>query len=327
MNSTKNISKPSYENELKNIINLIQKDYAFLNITAENIYEIYLGGGVSKDTISLNNRKLENKIRHLMSEFINQNISKDVFIFLLCEKLNNELKPTNNPLDMLENIFKFLTKINYELTIEQTEYLLENVSLVEKAIKALVKKYMAIINRGEMDLISETPLILSLLEIYCDKFDIETTPSEITLTREEKQSLEATAIYLKDINLPLLSRGDELKYAEKNQNGDLKARELLIERNLKLVVSIAKRYLGRGLDFLDLIQEGNLGLITAIDKFNPTRGYKLSTCATWWIRQGITRAIADKGRTIRLPVHIYEKYSKYLMTITKLQKELGKNQA
>lgn len=318
---TNNISPELSSKEISKIIEDIKKDYAFLNLSIEDLIGICNRGGVSKNSI-LDTKKLENKIRIIIKEYISQNISEDIFDYLLCEKLNIELKLTKNPLDMLEKVCNFLKRIGYDLKVEQIKNILVNVPIVNKAIKTLVNKYIEIINNGEMDRISEIPLILMFLEVYCDEHDIKTIPDEISLTTKESRSLEATRIYLRDINLPLLSKSDELEYAIRNKNGDLKAREILIERNLKLVVSIAKRYLGRGLDFLDLIQEGNIGLITAIEKYEPNKGYKLSTYATWWIRQGITRSIADKGRTIRVPVHIYEKQKKYFMTRNKLEKEL-----
>ncbi len=307
---------------LRKIIEEIENDYTFLNLSAEDLIEI-CNGGVSENN-NLNKDELKNKIRIIIKEYISQNISQDVFDYLLCEKLNNELHYTKNPLDMLEVVDKFLKRIRYTLKLEQIKNILENVPLINKAIKTLVKKYIDIINNGEMDIISEIPLILMLIEIYCDKNDIETIPDKVSLTTKEKRSLEALSLYLRDINLPLLSRNDELKYAIRNKEGDLKARDILIERNLKLAVSIAKRYIGRGLDFLDLIQEGNIGLITAVERYEPDKSYKISTYATWWIRQGITRAIADKGSAIRVPVHVYEKQQKYFTTKSKLEKEMGR---
>ena len=118
-------------------------------------------------------------------------------------------------------------------------------------------------------------------------------------------------IYLKEIGrVPLLSSDEETELAKRIANGDISAKKRLSEANLRLVVSIAKRYLGRGMQFLDLIQEGNLGLIKAVDKFDHTKGFKFSTYATWWIRQAITRAIADQARTIRIPVHMVETINK-----------------
>ncbi len=131
--------------------------------------------------------------------------------------------------------------------------------------------------------------------------------------------------YLKEIgSYPLLSVAEEIELAKKIEKGDSMAKQILAESNLRLVVSIAKRYVGRGLSFLDLIQEGNLGLIKAVDKFDYNKGYKFSTYATWWIRQAITRSIADQSRTIRIPVHMSEVINKTYRVSRNLLQELGR---
>ena len=131
-------------------------------------------------------------------------------------------------------------------------------------------------------------------------------------------------MYLKEIGtVPLLTADEELELAQRKADGDESAKERLIEANLRLVVSIAKRYTGRGMSFLDLVQEGNLGLIKGVEKFDYTKGYKLSTYATWWIRQSVTRALADQARTIRVPVHMVETINKMSKMQRKLTLELG----
>jgi RNA polymerase primary sigma factor len=136
---------------------------------------------------------------------------------------------------------------------------------------------------------------------------------------------DSVRLYLREIGkIPLLTAEEELALAQKVVSGDKRAKDAMAEANMRLVVSIAKRYVGRGLDLLDLIQEGNTGLLRAVEKFDPDRGFKFSTYATWWIRQAITRAIADQARTIRIPVHMVETINKLLRTQRRLTQELNR---
>ena len=155
-----------------------------------------------------------------------------------------------------------------------------------------------------------------------DEVDLE----NIDLSVPEGVSIEdPVRMYLKEIGkVPLLSAEEEIELAKRMENGDQAAKKRLAEANLRLVVSIAKRYVGRGMLFLDLIQEGNLGLIKAVEKFDYTKGYKFSTYATRWIRQAITRAIADQARTIRIPVHMVETINKLIRVSRQLLQELGR---
>ena len=149
---------------------------------------------------------------------------------------------------------------------------------------------------------------------------------KIDLSVPEGVSIEdPVRMYLKEIGkVPLLTADEEVELAQRMEQGDMEAKKKLAEANLRLVVSIAKRYVGRGMLFLDLIQEGNLGLIKAVEKFDYKKGYKFSTYATWWIRQAITRAIADQARTIRIPVHMVETINKFVRVQRQLLQELGR---
>ena len=153
----------------------------------------------------------------------------------------------------------------------------------------------------------------------------ELTDEELLGSNSAKVN-DPVRMYLKEIGVvPLLSNEEEKELAIAVENGDLEAKQRLAEANLRLVVSIAKRYVGRGMQFLDLIQEGNMGLMKAVDKFDYSKGFKFSTYATWWIRQAITRAIADQARTIRIPVHMVETINKLVREQRNLLQELGQD--
>ena len=154
--------------------------------------------------------------------------------------------------------------------------------------------------------------------------EVEMTEDETALSSNVKIN-DSVRMYLKEIRrVPLLSADEEVNLALRIQQGDQEAKQELAEANLRLVVSIAKRYVGRGMQFLDLIQEGNMGLMKAVEKFDHTKGFKFSTYATWWIRQAITRAIADQARTIRIPVHMVETINKLVRIQRQLLQDLGR---
>ena len=180
-----------------------------------------------------------------------------------------------------------------------------------------------IMDQDKDDLVLE-PMEPDALDL-ADEEELSDEDLEITVDNVDAFADDSVRLYLREIGkIPLLSNEEEAELAQKIVKGDKKAKDKMVEANMRLVVSIAKRYSGRGLDFLDLIQEGNTGLLRAVEKFDPEKGFKFSTYATWWIRQAITRAIADQARTIRIPVHMVETINKVLRTTRKLTTELNR---
>jgi RNA polymerase primary sigma factor len=224
---------------------------------------------------------------------------------------------------------------------------------VKKDLVAKAKKAGSIEQRDISTAIADTPENADILDkLYTELADsnIQVTTAGVPLPEDEKVEMsdewtaedgeevivedqhylddiadDSVRLYLREIGkIPLLSAEEELALAKRVVAGDKDAKDKMAEANMRLVVSIAKRYVGRGLDLLDLIQEGNTGLLRAVEKFDPEKGFKFSTYATWWIRQAITRAIADQARTIRIPVHMVETINKLLRTQRRLTQELNR---
>ena len=194
---------------------------------------------------------------------------------------------------------------------------------MDLVLEYLEKQKIDIVN-AEVGVDNAEDLILDNDDIILDDEDEVEIIDDVDVL-EGVSTEDPVRMYLKEIgNVPLLTTEQEVELAKRVEAGDEEAKKQLTEANLRLVVSIAKKYVGRGMPFLDLIQEGNMGLMKAVDKFDYTKGYKFSTYATWWIRQAITRGIADTGRTIRVPVHMVETINKTLRMTRPLLQELGR---
>ncbi len=219
------------------------------------------------------------------------------------------------------------------------EKIMEIIKKAKKDGKITYGELASQLDNSNPDQIEEVFDAFENLGINVLKDDMDEEPNPDDLEEVEEVNLEdidvtnidgvnvddPVRMYLREIGkIPLLTYEEEIELAEKVLNGDEDAKQKLAESNLRLVVSIAKKYVGRGMLFLDLIQEGNMGLIKAVEKFDYTKGYKFSTYATWWIRQAITRAIADQARTIRIPVHMVETINKLIRTSRHLLQQLGR---
>jgi len=235
-------------------------------------------------------------------------------------QVNNEQKAPelrSNPAETKKFIIKELIEMGKKkgvLSFDEINEALADFDLDQRQIEAVYDKMEA----NGVELVEDLEKELEA---------IQNDEKEIDLSIPEGVSVDdPVRMYLKEIGkVPLLTADEEIELAEKMANGDATAKKRLSEANLRLVVSIAKRYVGRGMLFLDLIQEGNLGLIKAVEKFDYTKGFKFSTYATWWIRQAITRAIADQARTIRIPVHMVETINRLMRVSRTLLQDLGRD--
>ena len=244
------------------------------------------------------NEKVQSKVEKTVEHKDKKDVTPE-------EKLNNIIKKA-----------KEKGKITYgELASELDD---ANTEQIDKVFDAFEDMGVSVLKEDDLDL--EEPDIDELEAVEDIKVE------DIDLASMEGMNIDdPVRMYLREIGrIPLLSYDEELELAKKVLAGDEAAKQKLAESNLRLVVSIAKKYVGRGMLFLDLIQEGNMGLIKAVEKFDYTKGYKFSTYATWWIRQAITRAIADQARTIRIPVHMVETINKLIRTSRHLLQQLGR---
>ena len=271
----------------------------------------------------------EQKVK--LQNFVKKALDKNNVTYKEMAKFIDE---ENFTTEQAAKIYDELAKVNLNIILDEEKEVnkRENIDLLAKFPQEIEEGNLEDADVDVEKLPSEDVTSMAELDIEPNLEDITEIEKDILLDDmknidfvENLNVDDPVKMFLKEIGkIPLLTFEEENKLAERMVQGDSNAKKQLIESNLRLVVSIAKKYIGRGMHFLDLIQEGNLGLIKAVDKFDQSKGYKFSTYATWWIRQAITRAIADQARTIRIPVHMVETINKLIRTSRHLLQTLGR---
>lgn len=317
------------------IIDAIYNKFAFANLSKQDYYNMVIkeientksSFNSDKNYVDYLKKIIESKmIEMIKTKLLDHNESIRI--------LNNYIQITVKKTDDYNVIMKqirafnsFLEKYNYVPTPEVLIELINKNENLNDLIKIIFLKNKDMIVSGDIEKLTDNNTLILLLEAYCLINNIEIKQSEENniYYDDDLKLTDSVKIYLREIGeYPLLSIEQQRDLALKILEGDNKARELFINSNLRLVVNVAKRYIGNGLTFLDLIQEGNLGLITAVDKYDVKKGFNFSTYAIWWIRQAITKAIEYKGRTIRIAAHVYEKVQLYKKVFRNLELKLNR---
>ena len=333
----KNISeiKNMTQHQLESLLNpFIEKErlkYNYINLP-QSIYLSKLKE--IEDTMDFSDGEIdiESMIKNCSKRYIADTLEEEnQAIKVVSNFIKKNIKPQNKYQDNIisfEKIVNFFHDFNCfpppNLLIE----LIDKNDTLNKILQDVVENNLEILQKYDIDSKFSDDISKNFIELYCLKNNIEIKKEDdiqeedytefITNITNTVYTDDSVKMYLQEIHKPILTKEQEKSLALRIRNGDEKAKELFIERNLRLVIKVARKYTGHGISFLDLIQEGNLGLIKAVDKFDVTKGYKFSTYATCWIRQSIQRSLGDKSRNIRLPVHLYEKVKKYELLKKKL---------
>ena len=328
----KNMTQHQLETLLNPFIEKERLKYNYINLP-QSIYLSKLKE--IEDTMDFSDGKIdiESMIKNCSKRYIVDTLEEEnQAIKVVSNFIKKNIKPQNKYQDNIisfEKIVNFFHDFNCfpppDLLIE----LIDKNDTLNKILQDVVKNNLEILQKYDIDSKFSDDISKNFIELYCLKNNIEIKKDDdiqeedytefITDITNTVYTDDSVKMYLQEIHKPILTKEQEKSLALRIRNGDEKAKELFIERNLRLVIKVARKYTGHGISFLDLIQEGNLGLIKAVDKFDVTKGYKFSTYATCWIRQSIQRSLGDKSRNIRLPVHLYEKVKKYEL----LKKELS----
>lgn len=327
----KNMTQHQLETLLNPFIEKERLKYNYINLP-QSIYLSKLKE--IEDTMDFSDGKIdiESMIKNCSKRYIVDTLEEEnQAIKVVSNFIKKNIKPQNKYQDNIisfEKIVNFFHNFNCfpppNLLIE----LIDKNDTLNKILQDVVENNLEILQKYDIDSKFSDDISKNFIELYCLKNNIEIKKDDdiqeedytefITDITNTVYTDDSVKMYLQEIHKPILTKEQEKSLALRIRNGDEKAKELFIERNLRLVIKVARKYTGHGISFLDLIQEGNLGLIKAVDKFDVTKGYKFSTYATCWIRQSIQRSLGDKSRNIRLPVHLYEKVKKYELLKKKL---------
>lgn len=343
VNSTKINNVPFskfYNNYVQSDIRNIKNKYKYISKTSEES-DLLIEKMVKTKYMEIKNSNISRQVdfsselREMINTYIKEKLEKEdtESLELFNRYIKDNIKIDENYLHMkrqLDRIFDFFTEIDYSPSVDRYMELIRNNSQFNKVLEVVFTKNKNLLKNDDINDFSNNNLMFAI-EAYAFLNDIDLDEYDNnTIEKISKDLLEAgysandLRFYLNSLNKPILTREKEHELFIRIKNGDNQARNELIESNLRLSVVIAKRYIGMGVEFLDLIQEGNIGIMTAIDKFDPEKGYKFSTYATYWIRQKISRSVMQKGRTIRIPVHMYEKINRYNSVKKELTIKYGK---
>lgn len=314
-------------------INKLYKTVDYTGITKDEFYNLVLQEVNKSKTIYKGDIVYIDYIKKIINIVLDEQIKsklaeKETAIIIINNYINKCLKESDTFEDSLKNLKKIdkLFKIyNYIPDYDVLLQIINENSKFNKMIESIVKKYQVQIISGNLDKIFDNETTILIIEAYCMLNNIKINEERDDSELNNYELTNSLKTYLHEISrIPLLSLEEEQKLVKRIAQGDNYAREIFVESNLKLVVSIARRYVGRGLPFLDLIQEGNIGLMKAVDKYDINKETKFSTYATYWIKQAIDRALANKGRNVRIPVYVYEKIGTYKKVVNNLELKLNR---